>query len=262
MVARIQQAASAIGEAAGEITAGNEDLSLRTERQAASLEETAAAMQALTDTVAGNADAASQATVRVHASTEVAARGHAAVGQVRSAMEDISGASRRIAEITALIDGIAFQTRILALNAAVEAARAGEQGRSFAVVASEVRHLAQRSADAAKQIKALIEDSVHQVGQGRQAVALAGTTMEELQCSVQDVAGLMEGIRSSSVQQRTGIEEVGQTLLQMDASTQQNAALVEEASAAARALEGQAQVLADAVAAFRLRAGPARLQPA
>lgn len=256
IVARIQQAAGSIGEAAGEISAGNADLSTRTELQAANLEETAASMHELTDTVSRNADAASQASVLVQASAEVAARGGDAVGRVQRSMSDISAASRRIGEITSLIDGIAFQTNILALNAAVEAARAGEQGRSFAVVASEVRSLAQRSADAAKQIKGLIEDSVAQVGQGTQAVGQAGATMTELQASVQQVAAIMLQIRDASLEQRNGISQVNQTIVQMDASTQQNAAMVEEATASARALEDQADLLAEAVAVFQLRAAP------
>ncbi|MBD8637078.1 methyl-accepting chemotaxis protein [Stenotrophomonas sp. CFBP 13725] len=256
IVARIQQAAGSIGEAAGEISAGNADLSTRTELQAANLEETAASMHELTDTVSRNADAASQASVLVQASAEVAARGGDAVGRVQRSMSDISAASRRIGEITSLIDGIAFQTNILALNAAVEAARAGEQGRSFAVVASEVRSLAQRSADAAKQIKGLIEDSVAQVGQGTKAVGQAGATMTELQASVQQVAAIMLQIRDASLEQRNGISQVNQTIVQMDASTQQNAAMVEEATASARALEDQADLLAEAVAVFQLRAAP------
>ena len=256
IVGRIQQVAGAIGEAAGEISAGNADLSSRTELQAANLEETAASMHELTDTVSRNADAASQASVLVQASAQVAAQGGDAVGRVQRSMHDISAASHRIGEITSLIDGIAFQTNILALNAAVEAARAGEQGRSFAVVASEVRSLAQRSADAAKQIKGLIEDSVAQVGQGTQAVGQAGATMTELQASVQQVAAIMLQIRDASLEQRNGISQVNQTIVQMDASTQQNAAMVEEATASARALEDQADLLAEAVAVFQLRAAP------
>lgn len=258
IVAGIQNAARAIGDAAGEISAGNADLSIRTERQAANLEETAASMHELTDTVSRNADAAGQADTLVRASAEVAARGGDAVGQVQRSMQDISASSRRIGEITALIDGIAFQTNILALNAAVEAARAGAQGRSFAVVASEVRLLAQRSADAARQIKGLIEDSVQQVGQGTRAVSQAGATMAELQASVQQVAAIMAQIRDASLEQRNGIGQVNQTIVQMDASTQQNAAMVEEATASARALEAQAEVLAEAVAVFQLRGAGAK----
>ena len=257
IVGRIQHAARAIGEAAGEISAGNADLSLRTERQAANLEETAASMHELTDTVAHNAEAASQASELAQASAGVALRGGEAVAAVQRSMRDISTASKRIAEITALIDGIAFQTNILALNAAVEAARAGDQGRSFAVVAAEVRQLAQRSADAARQIKGLIEDSVAQVGHGTRAVGQAGATMDELQDSVRQVATIMAQIRDASLEQRNGIAQVNQTIVQMDASTQQNAALVEEATASARAMEAQADVLSDAVAVFRLREAPA-----
>jgi len=254
IVGRIQWAAQAIDSAAGEISAGNSDLSRRTETQAANLEETAASMQELTDTVGRNAEAAGQANRLVQSSAEIAQRGGHSVAQVQRTMEDIAHSSRRIGEITALIDGIAFQTNILALNAAVEAARAGEQGRSFAVVAGEVRLLAQRSAEAARQIKGLIEDSVKQVGQGSHAVGQAGATMDELQASVQQVAGIIAQIRDASLEQRNGIAQVNQTIVQMDASTQQNAAMVEEATASARALEDQARVLSEAVAAFHLRA--------
>lgn len=253
IVSRIQHAAGAIGEAAGEISMGSTDLSTRTELQAANLEETAASMHELTDTVSRNAESAGQATVLVQASADVALRGGEAVGQVKQSMDDIAAASRRIADITTLIDGIAFQTNILALNAAVEAARAGEQGRSFAVVAAEVRQLAQRSADAARQIKGLIDDSVAQVGHGTRAVGQAGATMDELQASVQQVAAIMQHIRDASLEQRKGIGQVNQAIVQMDASTQQNAAMVEEATASARAMEVQADLLADAVAVFQLR---------
>ncbi len=255
IVGRIQHAATEIGDAAEEISSGNFDLSQRTERQAASLEETAASMQELTDAVARNADAAGEANRLVQESAAVAQRGGAAVGQVQQSMQDIAASSRRIAEITALIDGIAFQTNILALNAAVEAARAGEQGRSFAVVAGEVRQLAQRSAEAAQQIKRLIDESVAQVGQGARAVGQAGATMDEIQASVHEVAAIMARIRDASQEQRAGIAQVNQTIAHMDAGTQQNAALVEEASASAQAMEVQAGQLAEAVAVFRLRGG-------
>jgi len=250
IVARIQQASLAINAAAGEIVAGNHDLSDRTERQAAHLEETASSMEELSATVRQNADSAQQANLLAIRAAEVAARGGESVAQVVTTMADIALSSRRIGEITGVIDGIAFQTNILALNAAVEAARAGEQGRSFAVVASEVRLLAQRSADAARQIKQLIEASVEKVDAGTRQVDSAGATMGEIVGSVQRVTAIMARISAASQQQTVGIEQVSQTLLQMDGSTQQNAALVEEASASARALERQATVLGDAVDAF------------
>jgi methyl-accepting chemotaxis protein len=250
IVARIQQASLAINAASGEIVAGNHDLSDRTERQAAHLEETASSMEELSATVRQNADSAQQANLLAIRAAEVAARGGESVAQVVTTMADIALSSRRIGEITGVIDGIAFQTNILALNAAVEAARAGEQGRSFAVVASEVRLLAQRSADAARQIKQLIEASVEKVDAGTRQVDSAGATMGEIVGSVQRVTAIMASISAASQQQTVGIEQVSQTLLQMDGSTQQNAALVEEASASARALERQATVLGDAVDAF------------
>ena len=252
IVGRIQQASSAINTGATEIASGNNDLSRRTEQQAANLEETAASMEELTSTVKQNADHARQADQLVTGAASVAARGGEVVGEVVSTMDQIQAASRRIADIISVIDGIAFQTNILALNAAVEAARAGEQGRGFAVVATEVRSLAQRSATAAKEIKQLIEDSTGKVADGAQLAEQAGKTMGEIVASVQRVTDIMAEISAASQEQAAGIEQVNQTIVQMDETTQQNAALVEEASAAARAMEEQADGLAHAIAAFRL----------
>ncbi|MFG6109397.1 methyl-accepting chemotaxis protein [Stenotrophomonas nematodicola] len=251
MVERIKQCTGAISLAAGEIATGNSDLSERTERQAAHLEETAASMEELTSTVRQNAEHARQATALAQGAQDVASRGSDVVGRVVTTMEAIQAASRRIGDITGVIDGIAFQTNILALNAAVEAARAGEQGRGFAVVASEVRTLAQRSADAAKEIKALIDASVLQVADGARLAHDAGSTMTEIVGSVSAVSGIMAEISSASQEQASGIDQVNQTVAQMDDATQQNAALVEEASAAARLLEEQAAELTEAVAVFR-----------
>ncbi|WP_141452543.1 methyl-accepting chemotaxis protein [Pseudoxanthomonas sp. z9] len=252
IVSRIQDASTAINTAAGEIASGNADLSRRTEQQAANLEETAASMEELTSTVRQNADSARQANQLAIGAASVASQGGNVVGQVVTTMRDIEAASRKIAEIIAVIDGIAFQTNILALNAAVEAARAGEQGRGFAVVASEVRTLAQRSANAAKEIKGLIEASVDQVATGSSLVNQAGATMGEIVASVQRVTDIMAEIAAASQEQSAGIEQVNQTITQMDETTQQNAALVEEASAAARSMEQQAQSLAEAVSVFEL----------
>ncbi|WP_411852329.1 methyl-accepting chemotaxis protein [Stenotrophomonas sp. LGBM10] len=257
IVARIQQASVAINGAAGEIVSGNHDLAGRTERQAAHLEETASSMEELTATVRQNAESAQQANRLAIEAADIAVRGGDSVGQVVASMRDIAQASHRIADITSVIDGIAFQTNILALNAAVEAARAGEQGRSFAVVASEVRLLAQRSADAARQIKGLIEASVDTVAAGTRQVDQAGATMQQIVGSVQQVTAIMAGISAASQQQSAGIELVGKTLLQMDGSTQQNAAMVEEASASAHALQRQAGHLSEAVAAFAVEPPPA-----
>ncbi|MEA5124996.1 methyl-accepting chemotaxis protein [Xanthomonas floridensis] len=252
IVGRIQQAADAIGLASGEIASGNQDLSQRTEQQAANLEETAASMEELTSTVRQNADHASQANQLAIGAAAVASQGGNVVADVVTTMSDIQASSKKIAEIISVIDGIAFQTNILALNAAVEAARAGEQGRGFAVVASEVRTLAQRSAGAAKEIKHLIDDSVDKVAQGATLVDQAGTTMAEIVASVQRVTNIMGEISSASQEQYAGIEQVNQTVTQMDETTQQNAALVEEATAAARAMEEQAQQLTAAVAVFKV----------
>ncbi|HHA2976182.1 TPA: methyl-accepting chemotaxis protein [Stenotrophomonas maltophilia] len=270
IVGQIQASTSSITLAAGEIASGNSDLSRRTEQQAANLEETAASMEELTSTVRQNAEHARQANQLAIGAQGVASQGGSVVGQVVNTMSAIEASSKKIAEIISVIDGIAFQTNILALNAAVEAARAGEQGRGFAVVASEVRTLAQRSAAAAKEIKGLIDDSVGKVAEGSSLVHQAGSTMGEIVASVQRVTDIMAEISAASQEQSAGIEQVNQTVVQMDETTQQNAALVEEATAAARAMEDQAAQLADAVAIFRLdnqvsaavKAVAARIEPA
>jgi methyl-accepting chemotaxis protein len=252
IVGRIQTAAGAINIAASEIAAGNNDLSQRTEQQAANLEETAASMEELTATVKANAEHAQRASQRAHDAADVATRGGAVVGQVVATMDDIAQSSRKIGEIISTIDGIAFQTNILALNAAVEAARAGEQGRGFAVVASEVRSLAQRSANAAKEIKTLIDDSVSRIGNGSTLAGEAGRTMAQIVGSVQDVTHIMTEIANASAEQAAGIDQINQAVMHMDEGTQQNAALVEEASAAARSMEDQAEQLVQAVTVFHL----------
>jgi methyl-accepting chemotaxis protein len=251
-IIRIRRGTDAINAGAGEIAAGNLDLSSRTEQQAASLEETASSMEELTATVKQNADNARQAGELAQSASDIAERGGEVVGQVVQTMQGITESSRKIADIIGVIDGIAFQTNILALNAAVEAARAGEQGRGFAVVASEVRSLAQRSAQAAKEIKSLISDSVERVGTGSELVERAGTTMDEVVIAVKRVTDIMGEISSASEEQSHGIMQINQAITQMDQVTQQNAALVEEAAAAAGALEGQARTLKEAVALFRV----------
>ncbi|MCR6687186.1 methyl-accepting chemotaxis protein [Pseudoxanthomonas sp.] len=257
IVSGIQQASGSINTAATEIASGNNDLSRRTEQQAANLEETAASMEELTSTVKQNADHARQANQLAVGAASVASQGGQVVGQVVTTMADIQASSRKIADIISVIDGIAFQTNILALNAAVEAARAGEQGRGFAVVATEVRTLAQRSATAAKEIKTLIEDSTGKVADGSALAEQAGKTMGELVASVQRVTDIMAEISAASQEQAAGIEQVNQTIVQMDETTQQNAALVEEATAAARSMEEQASSLAQAIAVLRIEGGTA-----
>ncbi|MGE8638688.1 MAG: methyl-accepting chemotaxis protein [Achromobacter sp.] len=254
-VSAVRRGVDEINVGAREISAGNTDLSSRTEEQAASLEETAASMEELASTVKQNADTAREANHMVATSAAVAQRGGEAVASVVETMRAISGSSSRIADIVGVIDGIAFQTNILALNAAVEAARAGEQGKGFAVVASEVRTLAQRSAAAAKEIKQLIEDSAQTVGKGSEQVESAGATMREIVDSVQRVTRLMGEISAASEEQASGIDQVNRAVSQMDSVTQQNAALVEEAAAAAGALEEQARQLAGAVSVFKLPDG-------
>jgi methyl-accepting chemotaxis protein len=245
---------SAKSTAAGtqQIATGNADLSQRTEEQASSLEETASAMEELTSTVKQNAENAKQANQLAIGASEVAVKGGQVVSEVVGTMSSINESSKKIVDIISVIDGIAFQTNILALNAAVEAARAGEQGRGFAVVATEVRNLAQRSAAAAKEIKALIGDSVDKVGAGTKLVDAAGKTMEEIVQAVKRVTDIMGEITAASQEQSTGIEQVNKAIAQMDEVTQQNAALVEEAAAAAESLQEQAQNLQLAVAVFNL----------
>jgi methyl-accepting chemotaxis protein len=251
IVTRVRAGTDTIATASGEINAGNQDLSARTEQQASSLEETASSMEELTSTVKQNADNARQASQLAASASETAERGGDVVAQVVSTMGSINESSRKIADIITVIDGIAFQTNILALNAAVEAARAGEQGRGFAVVAGEVRNLAQRSAAAAKEIKELIGDSVEKVEAGSRLVDQAGSTMEEVVGSVRRVTDLISEIAAASEEQRTGIEQVNQAITQMDQVTQQNAALVEEAAAAADAMQEQAHELATLVGTFQ-----------
>ncbi len=252
VVARVKEATTMINTASQEISQGNSDLSSRTENQASSLEETASSMEELTSTVRQNSENAKQANELAAGASDVASKGGDVVRQVVETMTKISDSSKKIADIIGVIDGIAFQTNILALNAAVEAARAGEQGRGFAVVASEVRNLAQRSASAAKEIKELISDSVDKVNSGSALVNKAGETMEDVVTSVRKVTDIMSEIASASVEQSAGIEQVNIAITQMDEVTQQNAALVEEAAAAAESLEEQARALAQTVAVFRL----------
>ncbi len=252
LIGQIKEGTDLVNVGAGEIASGNADLSGRTESQASSLEQTASSMEELTSTVKQNAESAHQASKLVVSTAEIASNGGEIVSKVVDTMASIKDSSRKIADIIGVIDGIAFQTNILALNAAVEAARAGEQGRGFAVVAAEVRNLAQRSAGAAKEIKALIEDSVGKVEAGGRLVDEAGEAMEDIVTSVQLVADIIGGTATASQEQSAGIEQVNQAVAQMDEITQQNAALVEEAAAAAESLQTQAATLADLVGSFRL----------
>ena len=265
VVGNVRTGTETINVASREIATGNADLSNRTESQASSLEETASSMEELTSTVRQNADNARQANSLVTSASELAVKGGKVVGDVVHTMGSIKESSSKIVDIISVIDGIAFQTNILALNAAVEAARAGEQGRGFAVVASEVRSLAQRSASAAKEIKELISDSVGKVDAGGKLVDEAGATMGEIVTSVKHVADIMGEITAASQEQSTGIEEVNRAITQMDEITQQNAALVEQAAAAAESLQEQADLLAKAVSVFKLSGsdhGHGHVQPA
>ncbi|WP_157313978.1 methyl-accepting chemotaxis protein [Chitinibacter sp. GC72] len=257
IVTNIQEAASTINVASQEIAAGNSNLSSRTEQQAASLEETASSMEELTGTVKQNAENARQANQLAIGASDIAVKGGDVVSQVVSTMSDINDSAKKIVDIISVIDGIAFQTNILALNAAVEAARAGEQGRGFAVVASEVRNLAQRSAGAAKEIKNLIGDSVVKVEAGSKLVDQAGHTMQDVVSAVRRVTDIMSEISAASNEQSAGIEQVNQAITHMDENTQQNAALVEQAAAAAESLEDQANNLTQTVGIFKLLGGKA-----
>jgi methyl-accepting chemotaxis protein len=255
IVSQVRRGTETIGTASREIAAGNIDLSSRTELQASSLEKTASAMETLTTTVRQNAEHAREANHLAASASDVARKGGDVVSQVVGTMGEINSSASKIADIIGVIDGIAFQTNILALNAAVEAARAGEQGRGFAVVASEVRNLAQRSAAAAKEIKTLIGDSVEKVERGSKLVGQAGVTMDEVVASVKRVTDIMGEIANASAEQSAGIEQVNMSIIEMDSMTQQNAALVEEAAAAAQSLQDQAGELSRVVSIFKLAEG-------
>jgi methyl-accepting chemotaxis protein len=257
----VRAATSAVGTASQQIASGTGDLSNRTSSQAASLEETAASMEQLTSTVGQNADNARQANQLARSASDVAAQGGSVVEQVVVTMGSINESSRKIVDIISVIDGIAFQTNILALNAAVEAARAGEQGRGFAVVATEVRNLAQRSAAAAKEIKALIDDSVEKVGSGTKLVEQAGSTMNEVVSSIKQVTDIVGEISAATQEQNEGIAQVHQSITQMDETTQQNSALVEQTAAAAQTLRDQADALERVVSAFTIGAQQASYTP-
>ena len=257
LVGQVRNSTDSIATASSEIAIGNQDLSTRTEQTASNLQQTASSMEQLTGTVMQSADSARQANQLATSAAEVAARGGVVVAQVVATMDDINASSKKIADIIGVIDGIAFQTNILALNAAVEAARAGEQGRGFAVVAGEVRSLAQRSAEAAKEIKGLIGASVEKVQGGSRLVADAGKTMTEIVSSVQRVSDIIGEITAASAEQSDGIGQVNTAVSQLDQMTQQNAALVEESAAAAQSLKEQAARLSQVVGTFRLEAGSA-----
>ncbi|MEO7031244.1 MAG: methyl-accepting chemotaxis protein [Herbaspirillum sp.] len=257
IVAQVRSGTEAVASASGQIAAGNMDLSSRTEQQASSLGETASSLAELTTTVRHNADNARQANQLAMSASGVAQNGGQVVAQVVDTMGSINQSSKKIADIIGVIDGIAFQTNILALNAAVEAARAGEQGRGFAVVATEVRNLAQRSAAAAKEIKGLISDSVEKVDTGARLVGQAGQTMDEIVVSVKRVTDIIGEIASASAEQTSGVEQINVAISQMDQVTQQNAALVEQAAAAAASLQEQARELSNVVAVFQITDAPA-----
>lgn len=252
VVSEVRAGTDQINDAATAIANGNMDLSQRTEEQASSLEETASSMEEITSTIKHNSDNARQANILSQSATAVAEKGGSVVSEVVATMTSINESSRKIVDIISVIDGIAFQTNILALNAAVEAARAGEQGRGFAVVASEVRSLAQRSASAAKEIKELINDSVEKVGQGSRLVDSAGSTMQEVVQSVKRVSDMISEITAAGQEQSTGVDQINNAIMQMDSVTQQNAALVEEAAAAAATMQEQAENLVKVVSVFKI----------